>query len=202
MPLTRVVLSKRFAGISGSILAIIGSVIAVEGGYVNNPLDPGGETNFGITKQTAERNNYFDELINIPEDVVYSIYIDDYVIKPKFDKVLSLSPAVGEKLIDAGVNVGIRRSSLWFQKSINTVSRGCTDYPCIVEDGFIGSATLEAYRALQAKRGNKIACNITLKLIDGQQTNHYMSLKHLNTFTVGWITNRIGNISYSKCNDE
>ncbi|HFC6667126.1 TPA: glycosyl hydrolase 108 family protein, partial [Neisseria meningitidis] len=29
-------------------------VLSHEGGYVNHPKDPGGETNWGITKRTAQ----------------------------------------------------------------------------------------------------------------------------------------------------
>ena len=36
--------------------AIIAGILVVEGGYVNHPSDPGGETNYGITKRTSLAN--------------------------------------------------------------------------------------------------------------------------------------------------
>lgn len=33
-------------------------VLSHEGGYANHPKDPGGETNWGITKRTAQANGY------------------------------------------------------------------------------------------------------------------------------------------------
>jgi hypothetical protein len=40
-------------GLAGVVLTMIAGVIAVEGGYVNHPSDPGGETNMGITREVA-----------------------------------------------------------------------------------------------------------------------------------------------------
>lgn len=36
----------------------INRVLSHEGGYVNHPKDPGGETNWGITKRTAMANGF------------------------------------------------------------------------------------------------------------------------------------------------
>ncbi|HFC6159027.1 TPA: glycosyl hydrolase 108 family protein, partial [Neisseria meningitidis] len=36
----------------------INRVLSHEGGYANHPKDPGGETNWGITKRTAQANGY------------------------------------------------------------------------------------------------------------------------------------------------
>lgn len=38
-----------------------------------------------------------------------------YIRAPRFDRVLALSPAVGTKLVDAGVNAGPGRVARWFQ---------------------------------------------------------------------------------------
>jgi len=46
--------------------AIIASTLAHEGRYANLPDDPGGETMWGITKDTARRNGYLGEMRAMP----------------------------------------------------------------------------------------------------------------------------------------
>ena len=43
---------------SDKFTKFIDRVLSHEGGYVNHPKDPGGETNWGITKRTALANGY------------------------------------------------------------------------------------------------------------------------------------------------
>ncbi|UCR75497.1 endonuclease [Alcaligenes phage vB_Af_QDWS595] len=138
----------------------------------------------------------------LPKDFAEEIYIQDYIIKPKYDKVFDLSPAVAHKLIDAGVNTGTGRSSRWFQESLNGLNRGGKDYANIVVDGSVGSGTLNAYAKLQQVRGKVLACQMVIKIVDAKQANHYLSLTNLKEFTPGWISHRIGNVPISKCEDE
>ena len=48
--------------------AIIAGILVVEGGYVNHPSDPGGETNYGITKSTAVRHGYTGSMVDLPKE--------------------------------------------------------------------------------------------------------------------------------------
>ena len=57
---------------------IINSIIAIEGGYVNDPNDSGGETNFGITYKVALANGYHGDMINLPVSVAFNIYSQKY----------------------------------------------------------------------------------------------------------------------------
>ena len=54
--------------------ACLTHVLRSEGGYVNHPLDPGGETNYGITKRTARAHGYRGSMRTIPMSVVEAIY--------------------------------------------------------------------------------------------------------------------------------
>ena len=45
--------SNKQASIATAIALILSAVFAVEGGYVDNPKDPGGATNHGVTERVA-----------------------------------------------------------------------------------------------------------------------------------------------------
>lgn len=192
---------RQSVGISSAAAAIIAAVFAVEGGYVNDSRDPGGETNHGITKAVAVQHGYTEPMRDMPQEVAAEIYFTDYIDKPGFHPLTTVSPAVAEKLVDAGVNTGPSRPSLWFQKALNSLNRNGRDYPVISTDGKVGANTIQAYQSLEKVRGKILACELVLKLVDAQQAAYYMSLDHLNVYTPGWIANRIGNVPLSKCRD-
>lgn len=190
---------KIIAGSIGTVAMVLAAVFSVEGGYVNDPQDPGGETNHGITKTVAVSHGYTGPMKDLTVEQASAIYFKDYIQKPNFYAILQMSPAVGEKLIDAGVNTGTTRPSLWFQQSLNALNRDGKDYAQIATDGKVGTGTIAAYHSLELKRGRVRACELMIKMLDAQQTNYYMSLTNLKTYTAGWIDNRIGNVPLSKC---
>lgn len=193
---------KTWASIGALIIAVIGGVIAVEKGYVNDPNDSGGETNHGITVAVARQHGYEGPMQELPEDTARSIYAETYIKAPLFDRVLSLSPAVGTKLVDIGVNAGPGRAARWFQQSLNDLGRGGRDYMPVSVDGAIGPRTMSAYRALEQRRGRVKACELVLKLLDGYQTAHYTRLAQGRanaSFLVGWVDHRIGNVPVNRC---
>ena len=56
---------------------IIKVVLKHEGWYVNDPVDPGGETNFGI----AKRSHPDVDIKNLTEEGAKEIYYQDYWMK-------------------------------------------------------------------------------------------------------------------------
>jgi lysozyme family protein len=193
---------KTWASLGALVLAVVGGVVATEGGYVNDPNDAGGETNHGITIQVAREHGYDGSMQALPVEKARDIYADTYIRTPKFDRVLAKSPAVGSKLVDAGVNAGPARAARWFQQSLNDLSRGGRDFAPVTVDGDIGARTIAAYSALEKRRGRVKACELVLKLLDGYQTAHYTGLAkgHANSsFIVGWVDHRIGNVPLVRC---
>ena len=193
--------TKLGAGLASAVLVILGSVFALEKGYVNNPSDPGGETNHGITVGVAKSHGYHGPMISLPKEMAADIYYSDYIAKPGYLPLIKLSPALGEEVVDSGVNAGPRRSSLWFQKSLNALNRGGRDYASVAEDGELGPASLTAYQSLVRVRGRVDACKMMIKLMDSYQIQHYLSLKSMSMFTPGWVNHRIGNVPLEKCNE-
>uniref|UniRef100_A0AAU6VZE0 Endonuclease n=1 Tax=Pseudomonas phage Arace01 TaxID=3138526 RepID=A0AAU6VZE0_9VIRU len=192
---------KLVGGSAGAVGAIVAAIFAVEGGYVNDPLDPGGETNHGITLATAQAYGYTGKMKDLDLNTATNIYVTNYINKPGYVELITLSPAVGQKLVDAGVNAGTSRSSTWFQQGLNSLNRGGVDYAKITVDGKVGPASITAYSGLVKKRGKVKACEMILKLMDAQQTNHYTSLTNLSQYTPGWIDARIGNVPLEKCRE-
>lgn len=195
---------KTWSGLGVLIVAVIGGVVAIEGGYSNDPNDSGGETNHGITVVVARDHGYTGHMVDLTVEKAQEIYAESYIKKPKFDLVLALSPAVGTKLADIGVNAGPGRAARWLQQSLNDLSRGGRDYATVAADGNIGPRTIAAYEALAKRRGRIKACELTLKLLDGYQAAHYSALAKgvaNSSFVVGWVDHRLGNVPLSRCSE-
>lgn len=94
------------------ISVILGQIIRREGGFVNNPSDKGGPTNFGITQDTLSeylsRPATVDDVKNLSEGVAREIYRKEYI-----SPFLGYDPEVAELLIDCGVNHGVGRAKKW-----------------------------------------------------------------------------------------
>lgn len=195
-------MSKKILAYSGSAAAIVAAVLAHEGGYVNDPKDPGGETNYGVTIAVARDYGYTGTMKDLTKETAANIYLSNYINKPGYGELITLSPAVGQKVVDAAVNTGTARSSRWLQTALNSYSRGGLDYPQLTVDGKVGVGTTSAYAALQKKRGKVKACELAIKAIDAQQANHYLSLTHLSQYTAGWMDNRVGNVPLPLCKED
>lgn len=189
---------KAAGGIAAAAIAMIASVIAVEGGYVNHPADPGGETNMGITKKVAVASGYVGPMRTLPRGVAESIYYDEYLVQPGYATLISIDAAVTEELFDTTVNMGASRPSSWFQRSTNALC-GTT----LTIDGRIGPGSIAAYRSCQVKLGAAPLCVATLGILDAWQSGEYARLiganPKLEVFRKGWIGKRIGNVDRRKC---
>lgn len=106
-----------------------------EGGYSNNPSDPGGPTNWGITIADARRYWKSDataaDVRAMPQSVAVNIYINKYWKTPQYD-CDTLASGVDLAVFDFGVNSGPGRARAALDASVggpseDTINRIC-DY--------------------------------------------------------------------------
>lgn len=181
-----------------SIDQLIDSVIAREGGYVNNPNDRGGPTNWGVTQQVARAYGYRGDMKTLPRATAAAIYKERYWTAPKFDQIAAVFPQIAHELFDTGINMGPATAGKFVQRVLNVCNRGAVDYPDITADGIIGRMTIAAAEGLKAKRG--IAAGDVLRAaVDGLQAARYVEIaegnKSQETFAYGWLANRVGVLS-------
>ncbi len=187
--------AAALALISPAAIEIIEPTIALEGGYVNHPKDPGGETNKGITKSVAVAHGYTGPMKALPHSVAVSIYYQSYLVKPGYVPLIALDPAVTSELFDTSVNMGPARPSRFFQQSLNEI---CPALKLKV-DGRVGPATVAGYARCQ----QTLLCQAMLPRLDAKQLAEYDRLiranPNLKVFRKGWVNHRIGNVSMEKC---
>ena len=119
-------------------------VLKWEGGFVNDPDDPGGRTNKGVTQKTYDRwrrakGMLSEDVLNITEQEVHAIYFQDYwkkVVQKWYPDNLAIA------LFDSAVNMGPRRAVSMLQHAINETRTG----PNIGVDGIAGNQTYTALR--------------------------------------------------------
>jgi len=118
---------------------IIEVVLHHEGGYVNDPDDPGGETNFGI----AKRSHPDVDIANLTKDGAKEIYKEHYWDR---NKVESLSEELRHIYFDMCVNQGRGRAVKIMQRAAN--AKGAD----LVVDGGMGPKTIAAMDGVELDR--------------------------------------------------
>ncbi len=107
----------------------IGAVLANEGGYVNDPSDRGGETNFGISKRSYPA----EDIAHLTRERAVEIYRRDFW--PRMWEGIT-DQRVATKLLDLSVNMGAPAAVALLQKALLDI--GGT----VLADGAFGPKTL------------------------------------------------------------
>ena len=139
-----------------------------EGGYVNHPKDPGGETNLGVTKRVYEEWGGDKDMTDLLVEDVAPIYQKNYWDRCKCD---DLPSGLDLCVFDFAVNAGPSRSAKYLQKLIGTTV-----------DGGIGPNTLKAVHNYVEEVGLESA-------IEGYQSSRQEYYERLGTFDTcgrGW----------------
>lgn len=174
--------------------SIIDEVLRVEGGYVNDPADSGGETNYGITVAVARANGYTGPMKALPKKVAREIYAARYWHTVGADLLAKQSEAITREVVDTGVNAGPRRAAKFLQRALNLLNDRGTLWPDMAVDGVVGPTTAKALATCLRKRGGEGEI-VLLRMLNAQQAEHYMRLGEKRQkderFIFGWFLNRV-----------
>jgi len=173
---------------------IINEIIRVEGGFVDNPNDSGGATNYGITEAVARENGYTDDMRMLPREIAFKIYEDRYWESLHLTAVELMSSKIAEEIADTGVNMGIKRAAKFLQRSLNVLNNKGKIYPDLTVDSDLGAKTLRAlgdYLAYRGKEGE----NVLFKMLNSLQGSFYVVLSEKRekdeSFIFGWFSKRV-----------
>jgi len=173
---------------------IIREVIAVEGRYVNDPSDSGGETNKGITERVARRGGYTAAMRNLTAADAERIYRQLYWQPICGDALLDYSELIAREVYDTAVNMGVGRAAEFLQRALNVLNNGGRHYRDLTVDGDIGPATLAALRALLHKRGGE-GEQLLYRMLNALQGAFYVELAERRQkdekYIYGWYKNRV-----------
>lgn len=151
-------------------IEIFGRVVDHEGGYVNNPDDPGGETKWGISKR-AYPNLIIKELTR--EDAI-NIYRYDFWNKLELD---SWTDVVQFQIFDFAVNSGIQTAIRYLQRAVN-----------VADDGYWGPVSKFAASSM-------IESDIIMRL-NAERLDFMTRLKNWPNASKGWARRIAQNLRY------
>jgi len=142
-------------------------IIEQEGGYVNDPRDPGGETNYGISKRS-----YPDEDIkNLTLDRAKEIYKKDYWKPCGCD---GLPAGIALCVFDSAVNQGVRFACQQLQYCVGAFV-----------DGVIGPRTKSAVWTV-CKKGGEAEFNLIINYTTSRILK-YTRTKNFDVYGQGWV---------------
>lgn len=140
--------------------AVIGRVLGNEGGYVNHPSDPGGETKWGISKRS-----YPDvDIASLTKEQAIEIYKRDYWDRLGAD---NFDPVVAFQVLDAAVNHGIGTAIRMLQRAIG-----------VADDGHFGPASRHALDMCST-------WDVAMRF-NAERLEFYTKLSGWSTFGRGW----------------
>ena len=178
-----------------------------EGGYVNDPVDRGGETYRGIARNyhanwpgwriidhlKATQPDEFKRQIEDHQgliDMTKRLYRSQFWDPIQGGKIPNQSLA--NKIFDTGVNQGVASSVGYLQESLNLLNRNQQNYPDIKVDKKMGPITLKSLQAfLKLESGHP---DYLLKLLNLMQAAKYLETMRRDStqerFARGWL-NRV-----------
>ena len=144
------------------------TILHHEGGYVNHPKDPGGETNLGVTKRVYQEHGGTKDMKDLLVEDVAPIYKKGYWDRMKGD---DLPGGLDLCVFDFGVNAGPGRAAKFLQSMIGTTV-----------DGGIGPNTLAKVEEYIRENGE----HESVEKYQSMRQEYYEQLSTFATFGKGW----------------
>ncbi|TQM91915.1 holin-associated N-acetylmuramidase [Roseinatronobacter monicus] len=122
-----------------SVRQLATEIVAREGGFVNDPDDPGGATNFGVTIHTLRRlrpgqHVTIQDVRALTREDAVEIYIEHYFNRPRIAELPEpLWPTIFDMYVNAGANAVRILQRLFNQMGLQ-----------VAVDGVIGPQTIAA----------------------------------------------------------
>lgn len=151
--------------------ALIDRVLSHEGGYVNDPRDPGGETKYGIAKRSYPQV----DIKNLTRGQAIEIYRKDFWQRVRGDELPS---SLAFQVLDAAVNHGIGNAVRWLQRAAG-----------VADDGIIGPVTLAAIKRMNP-------ADLVLEF-NAVRLEFYTRLTTWDAFGRGWARRVAANLRYA-----
>ncbi len=156
-------------------------VLKSEGGYVNHPKDPGGETKYGIAKRFFPNEDIKNLTIARARELYKKHYWDPMNLEGMNDESLVLH------IFDFGVNAGRRRSIRMIQGIVGAV-------PIDGISGPITKGRINSFTPIEKVLDGRNQTFSALDLFKEGRMNYYKDLANrkpeLSVFLKGWL-NRI-----------
>ncbi len=161
-------------------------------GYAHHVDDPGGMTNYGITRVAARANGYKGSMKEIPYDIVLRIYVRKYWVRVGADKIVDQE--IAEELFDTAVNCGVSVAVAFLQRTLNVLNAKERRYLDLKVDSRFGPKTERTLRqCLEIAPWYKLC---VLRALDSLQCVRYIDLaeRHVKfeSFMAGWLRTRVG----------
>lgn len=153
-------------------IAAFNRVMGHEGGYVNDPNDPGGETKWGISKRSYPHLNIKELTRSQAADIYQKDFWDPLLLDGSSDDALKF------QLFDFAVNSGIQTAIRAFQRVLG-----------VADDGHFGPVSREAMLRMSS-------CD-ELLLISAERLEFMTRLKNWDKHGKGWARRIAQNMRYA-----
>lgn len=169
-------------------------VLGHEGGYVNDPKDSGGETNWGITVAVARAYGYVGPMKAMTREQAKAVYLSKFWHSQRLDQIADIDFNVAFEIFDTGVNQGEGAGAKYFQRALNALNKNGTMYPDTEVDGRIGAMTVAAFKEYAYQRKAE-GITVLLRAMNALQGAFYIGLAEQRAkdeaFVYGWLKNRV-----------